>query len=210
MRAWQESGDLRKAMAVLRSLKRLRVLNLRSNPACEQRGYRAWVLANAPRLEMLDESAVLDAESSVEVGSDEEGAIASCTAAHADGRASDGVPSTQTVGRRLFGVPLAELLIREQSSIPAIVQECTRHVQQRRPTNRTALTADGDPSLVLTLRKAFETGAAQGEIALRQCVHTDYRDVQAACSCLRAFLLELPQVHAHPSCLPALRPFQQH
>ena len=145
-------------MAVLRSLKRLRVLNLSSNPVCEQGGYRAWVLANAQRLEILDETAVVDGERG-ELKGDGNNAGSGATQMLAPvigGLAGDA--SVRGTGRRLFGVPLAELLLREQSSIPTAVQECTRHVQQRQPAIQTALTADGDPSLVLTLRNAFEAG----------------------------------------------------
>ena len=56
---WDENqGELSRAVAVLRVLKRLRVLSLRGNPTCAQPGYRGWVLANAPRLEVFDEQPV--------------------------------------------------------------------------------------------------------------------------------------------------------
>ena len=61
--AWGDGGggaaaggndEFSRAMAVLGSLRRLRVLSLRNNPAADAPGFRSWALANAPRLELLD------------------------------------------------------------------------------------------------------------------------------------------------------------
>lgn len=60
---WEpESDELQHAMGVLRGLKRLRVLNVSHTPASSRHGYRAWVLANARRLEVLDDGPVSEVD----------------------------------------------------------------------------------------------------------------------------------------------------
>ena len=213
---WEpESGELQRAMAVLRGLKRLRVLNLSQNPvATQQRAYRAWVLANARRLEVFDNAGVSEAERE---GEDVMSRVVDATMAsqaHAprsrarhDGgttaaeaaaaAAAGGGSKPQTA--RVFGVPLQQLLQQELSSLPRVVQECTRHVQERAPQDKSALTVDADPSLMLQLRKAFERSPEAGQRALLTCMDAaprgsgEYADVRAACSLVRSFLIELPQ-----------------
>ena len=175
-------------MVVLRGLKRLRVLNLSQNPTATRIGYRAWILANARRLEVFDNEGVSDAE--------REGADDVSTARSVETSASRRTDDAESVKsmRRTFGVPLTDLLTQEVSTLPRLVQECTRHVQERKVSNQATLTADGDPSIVLLLRNAFERGGDAGQVALVDCMDaTGDADLRAACSVLRAFLLELPQ-----------------
>ena len=146
------------------------------------------MLANTRRLEVLDNSSVTDAErsggGSEDLHSPTEGSRAdvSDTASDADGL------------KRVFGVALPELLKCEGTALPSLVQECTRHVQERAPSDVTLVTADGDPSVVLTLRKAFERSTDVGQMAILECIDSSSdADVRAVCSLLRSFLLELPQ-----------------
>ena len=185
-----DTGELRQAMVVLRGLKRLRVLNLSQNPTSFHKGYRAWVLANARRLEVFDNEGVSEAERD---GDD----VASRVVEPSAGRRvaqPDDANTSKGGTRKTFGVPLHEVLELDVSTLPRLVQECTRHVQERSPTEGAVLTADGDPSLVMQLRNAFERGGDAGQMALVECMADDNdADVRAACSLLRSFLLELPQ-----------------
>ena len=190
---WEpDTGELRQAMNVLRTLKRLRVLNLGQNPAALHKGYRAWVLANARRLEVFDNEGVSDAE---RAGHDVERRMAEAPPRREGGRSSDDADGTSRgAARRIFGVPLHELLELDVSTLPRLVQECTRHVQERAPAASSDLTVDGDPSLVMELRNAFERSAESGAIALLECIDgSSEGDVRAACTLLRTFLLEMPQ-----------------
>ena len=114
-----------------------------------------------------------------------------CDALRADGRA--------------LGVALEETLRREGagSLLPRLVEECTRHVQERAPRDPLALTSDGDPSHVMALRVGFERSGEHGVQALRHAAAEAVEqasegggssaDVRAACSLLRTFLVELPR-----------------
>ena len=109
----------------------------------------------------------------------------------------------------IFGRDVELILRREGGLLPRLVQECTRHIQERtggeegRVPAGTALTAEGHPSAVLALRHAFEISPERGLAALRESVvpssGDDYEselcdgDVRASCSLLRAFLIEMPQ-----------------
>jgi hypothetical protein len=242
-----ETGELRRAMAVLRGLKRLRVLNLSHTPAASQRGYRGWVVANARKLELLDDAPVTEAERMGEDDKnsaldDDASSVASSAVASSwlsgfsgvssrstqrekpeGGRyssaaapaASSAAPSAAAPGHTLaptFGRDVELILRREGGLLPRLVQECTRHVQERtggeagRVPAGTALTAEGHPSAVLALRHAFEISPERGIAALRESVvpsggssgdddESELRDgdVRASCSLLRAFLIELPQ-----------------
>ena len=183
---WQDTGELRRAMVVLRGLKRLRVLNLSQNPTSFRKGYRSWVLANARRLEVFDNAGVSEAERE---GDDVASRVIGEPQSRKGARPEEASPVHKT-----FGVPLAELLEHDVATLPRLVQECTRHVQERSPSDKAVLTADGDPSVVLLLRNAFERGGDAGQIALLDCMDgSSDADVRAACSVLRSFLLELPQ-----------------
>jgi hypothetical protein len=129
--------------------------------------------------------------------------------------ASSAAPSAAAPGHTLapiFGRDVELILRREGGLLPRLVQECTRHVQERtggeagRVPAGTALTAEGHPSAVLALRHAFEISPERGIAALRESVvpsggssgdddESELRDgdVRASCSLLRAFLIELPQ-----------------
>ena len=177
---WDENkGELSRAVAVLRVLKRLRVLSLRGNPTCTQPGYRGWVLANAPRLEVFDEQPVSaeerrglapavptrteaarsllsdDGAAGAEV---EEAAAAAAMAAAAGGRdlsrRRSGGADSAPVQVRIFGSTLEDLLAAEQAELPAAVRLITRHVQERCPPDGADLVQDGAPSLVMSLRSA--------------------------------------------------------
>ena len=99
-------------MVVLRGLKRLRVLNLSQNPTATRIGYRAWILANARRLEVFDNEGVSDAE--------REGADDVSTARSVETSASRRTDDAESVKsmRRTFGVPLTDLLTQEVSTLP--------------------------------------------------------------------------------------------
>ena len=222
-----ETGELRRAMAVLRGLKRLRVLNLSSTPAASQRGYRGWVVANARKLELLDDTPVSEAE---RVGEDDKNStldddassVASSWFSGVSGRSHRLVPDSSVPdhnraaaavaaaeaaasGRApppagaTFGARLEDLLAREGGLLPRLVEEVTRHVQERvaeRSSERAALTAEGHHSTVLQMRNAFEHSAAAGVAALSEAAAASggsHGDVRAACTIFRAFLLELPQ-----------------
>ena len=213
---WDENqGELSRAVAVLRALKRLRVLSLRGNPTCAQPGYRGWVLANAPRLEVFDEQPVSAEERrgvapaehsrteaarsllSDDGAAEAEAAAAAEAASAAHGRElsrrRSGGAEAAPVQVRIFGGALEDLLEAEQAELPAVVRLVTRHVQERCPPDGADLLQDGAPSLVMSLRNAFELGAKEGTAALARGRDERYRDVRAACSLLRSFLLELAQ-----------------
>ena len=213
---WDENqGELSRAVAVLRALKRLRVLSLRGNPTCAQPGYRGWVLANAPRLEVFDEQPVSAEERrgvapaehsrteaarsllSDDSAAEAEAAAAAEAASAAHGRElsrrRSGGAEAAPVQVRIFGGALEDLLEAEQAELPAVVRLVTRHVQERCPPDGADLLQDGAPSLVMSLRNAFELGAKEGTAALARGRDERYRDVRAACSLLRSFLLELAQ-----------------
>ena len=99
---WQDTGELRRAMVVLRGLKRLRVLNLSQNPTSFRKGYRSWVLANARRLEVFDNAGVSEAERE---GDDVASRVIGEPQSRKGARPEDASPVHKT-----FGVPLAELL----------------------------------------------------------------------------------------------------
>jgi hypothetical protein len=178
-------------MVVLRGLKRLRVLNLSQNPVAFRAGYRAWVLANASRLEVFDNTGVSDSERGGGTPEAKVSGAVGAPSAHKDG----GGPGARAGEARLtFGVPLSELLTREAAGLPQLVQECTRHVQERASSDRKVLTGEGHPSAVLALRNAFDRGGAAGQLALVECMDgRSDADITAACTVLRTFLLELPQ-----------------
>ena len=203
-----DSGELQRAMAVLRGLKRLRVLNLGQNPVAAQKYYRAWVLTNARKLEVFDNSGVSEAEREGEEVTraaellNRRGAEApkppplSQRDAPRPSQQGDGDEPAGPRMSRVFGVLLQEMLGHEGSGLPLLVLECTRHVQERVPRESSALTADADPSLVLQLRNAFERGPdAGGRLLVELADHRGRQpdaDVRTACNVLRSFLHELP------------------
>ena len=228
--AWGDGGggaaaggndEFSRAMAVLGSLRRLRVLSLRNNPAADAPGFRSWALANAPRLELLDGQPVAAERAAAEraaasgsggsgtgAGGSSAGALAAgalaaaaSVAATAAGAAPTPTPRDacrpsspgRPRGGRLFGEPLESVLEEEGARIPAVLQECSRHVQLAAQDDDAGgdaalLVGDGAPSAVLALRNAFEQSDAHGIAALRGLA-----DAAAAAALIRAYLYELPE-----------------
>ena len=227
---WDED-ELRRSMSALRAVKRLRVLSLVGNPATACRGYRAWVLANARKLELLDETPVTEVERHGDDGSSSAASSASSVApwrrpegaVGKEAGNSGGTPELSASGSLIFGLPLDELLSGDGSLLPRLVEECTQHAQEqmaelwhgRRGTGGAVstgaerladvsvhLVADPDPSSTLALRRAFERSTRAGAEALVEMRSRAQRrgvaeDVRAACSVVRAFLLEMPQPLVH-------------
>ena len=205
-------------MAVLGSLRRLRVLSLRNNPAADAPGFRSWALANAPRLELLDGQsrrrrarapsappppAAAAAPPAAAPGALAAGALAAAASVAATAAGAAPTPTPRDAcrpsspgrprGGRLFGEPLESVLEEEGARIPAVLQECSRHVQLAAQDDDAGgdaalLVGDGAPSAVLALRNAFEQSDAHGIAALRGLA-----DAAAAAALIRAYLYELPE-----------------
>ena len=183
------SGEMSKAMAVLRGLRRLRVFQIQGNPVCEHNELRSWVLANAHRIELLD---VKSARAIAEKAAAAAGSAAADGKEEGDGDADgDGEGRAPTPSRRLLGMPLHK--VAGDEDLPELVQECARHVQERGAPTLQLLTAEGNASLVLQLRNGFERSTAEGIATLERLEDADHNDVRAACGLLRRFLLELPE-----------------
>ena len=183
------SGEMSKAMAVLRGLRRLRVFQIQGNPVCEHNELRSWVLANAPRIELLD---VKSARAIAEKAAAAAGSAAADGKEEGDGDTDgDGEGRAPTPSRRLLGMPLHK--VAGDEDLPELVQECARHVQERGAPTLQLLTAEGNASLVLQLRNGFERSTAEGIATLERLEDADHNDVRAACGLLRRFLLELPE-----------------
>ena len=170
------------------------------------------MIANARRLEVFDNQGVSEAE---RAGGEGDWQMAEANLPTSNSRTyrrdhhgppddasvmSDGSAASRArkavSGQRVFGVSLHDLLRDEVSSVPRVVQECTRHMLSVSGgvADAAALTAEGDASAVLGVRNAFERGADAGQGALLELMDgRSDADVRVACSVLRAYLLELPQ-----------------